>query len=71
LQQPYHPQSTTGDNMNKKLASLMFAIGLGVASAPAFASCTYYCVSEYNACIAGGDDPATCQADRQMCLDAC
>ena len=57
--------------MNKKLATLLFAIGIGAASAPAFASCTYYCVAEYNACIGGGTDKPTCDADRQMCLDAC
>jgi hypothetical protein len=57
--------------MNRKLASLLFAIGLGVASAPAFASCEYYCATEYRACMASGMDPASCQQDLAACRYDC
>ena len=58
--------------MNKKLATLLFAIGLGAAAAPAFASCEFYCASDYRACVAGGTPAAECAAERTACLrDMC
>ena len=58
--------------MNKKLATLLFAIGLGAAAAPAFASCEFYCASDYRVCVAGGTAAAECAAERTACLrDMC
>jgi hypothetical protein len=57
--------------MNKKLATLLFAIGLGTAAAPAFASCAYWCEADYNTCLQRGFDPAQCEAQLDACYDAC
>jgi hypothetical protein len=54
--------------MNKKFATLMFALGLGVASAPAFASCESACAAIYRSCIANGGATADCRAEQQECL---
>jgi hypothetical protein len=54
--------------MNKKFATLVFAIGLGVASAPAFASCQSACAVVYRTCIAAGEAMADCRAEQQECL---
>jgi len=57
--------------MNKKLASLMFAIGVGAASAsaPAFASCQSACATIYRSCIAAGGTNTDCRAEQQECLE--
>lgn len=58
--------------MNKKLAMLMFAIGLGAAAAPALASCQYYCAVEHRACLASSTNPAEeCEPEYEACVDAC
>jgi len=58
--------------MNKKIATLLFAIGLGAAAAPAFASCEFYCASDYRVCVAGGWSVAECAAEHMACLrDMC
>ncbi len=58
--------------MNKKIAALLFAIGLGAASSPVLASCEFYCASDYNQCIKSGMPSAECAAERTACLrDMC
>lgn len=57
--------------MNKKIATFLFAVGIGVASAPAFASCYYYCSLEWKACVASGAPMADCDADLQACHTEC
>ncbi|MES2159818.1 MAG: hypothetical protein V4476_01570 [Pseudomonadota bacterium] len=57
--------------MNKKLKMFLFAIGIGAASAPVLASCTYYCVVEYKACIKAGEPVDQCVAERDACEDSC
>ena len=57
--------------MNKKLAMLLFSIGLGVASSPAWASCEFYCAQAYRACINSGLPAADCEAERADCLASC
>ncbi len=60
------------DSMNQKLALLMFAIGLGAASAPALAaSCQSYCVAAYRSCLAAGVDIATCSEENDACFANC
>ena len=58
--------------MNKKIALLIFSIGIGVASAPAFASCISICQGRYVACL---NDPnkteETCIELNQACQDEC
>jgi len=50
----------------------LFAIGLGAAAAPAFASCEFYCASDYRVCVAGGWSVAECAAEHMACLrDMC
>jgi hypothetical protein len=55
--------------MNKKFATLVFAIGLGAASAPAFASCLSACAAIYRTCIAAGGATADCRAEQQECVE--
>lgn len=58
--------------MNKRLALLVFAIGLGAASAPALAnSCQSYCIMAYNWCIDHGGDRDTCQDTFDHCMFSC
>ncbi|WP_296952155.1 hypothetical protein [uncultured Massilia sp.] len=58
--------------MNRKIALLMFAIGVGAASAPALAaSCQGLCAAAYRSCISWGGDPATCEAEREECFAQC
>lgn len=59
--------------MNKKLATLLFALGLGAASAQAFAgtSCASYCLRNYQACVANGYPEAECDLTRMECYDRC
>ena len=64
--------------MNKKLATLLFAIGLGASASSALAfnpfgeyPCEYYCRQNYNACIDDGTDPGQCYMDRIDCDARC
>lgn len=58
--------------MNKKFATLMFAIGLGAAAAPAFAfSCAFYCNKELIACLKSGELAEVCYADNEACNASC
>lgn len=58
--------------MNKKLAMLMFAIGLGAAAAPVLAvSCEHYCALARNACSASGTDLGTCNDNYNDCVGSC
>jgi hypothetical protein len=55
--------------MNKKLAILLFAIGVGATSAQAADSCAWTCLRTYQACVAaGGTD---CALDRLDCYAIC
>jgi len=58
--------------MNRKIATLLFAIGLGAAAGPALASCEFYCATDYRVCIQNGWSVAECNAERMVCLrDMC
>lgn len=58
--------------MNKKIAALLFAMGLGVTASPlAFASCQGDCYRAYKACIADGIDQASCLEERDWCYASC
>jgi len=57
--------------MSKKLKLFLFAIGIGAASAPVMASCTYYCVVAYKACLKAGEPAADCEAERDACEESC
>lgn len=64
--------------MNKKLATLLFAIGMGVSAGSALAfipgdepSCGTQCFRSFQACKAAGVDEAQCQADFSACRDRC
>lgn len=59
--------------MNKKLAMLMLAIGLGAATAPAFAlECGVYCARGFSACFGKeGYDQLLCVDTYEACLDNC
>jgi len=59
--------------MNKKLALLMFAIGLGATAAPAFADkCEAQCFRNRKACLAENiNGPEFCEQRLQECLEAC
>lgn len=64
--------------MNKKFATLLFAIGLGASAGTALAfgpldepTCGYYCRQSYDWCIADGTDPGQCYMDRIDCDGRC
>jgi hypothetical protein len=57
--------------MNRKLATLLFAIGIGVTAVPAMASCIHYCAVSYAACIKAGKPMEQCDAAQAACEDAC
>jgi hypothetical protein len=58
--------------MNKKLATLLFAIGLGATSAQALASYSCFtCHRQYQACIAAGEPEADCAEAQILCNDLC
>jgi len=60
--------------MNRKLATLLFAIGLGAASS-AWAwpdpECGAGCWATYQHCVASGEDPVQCNMDRIDCEARC
>jgi len=65
-------------NMNKKLATLLFAIGLGLAGNSALAfgpldppSCAQQCFTLFKACKAAGVPEGECQMDFSACRDRC
>jgi len=63
--------------MNKKLATLLFAIGIGAAAGSALAfpgddpTCEQQCFTTYQACQAAGEDPLQCRMDHMDCRDRC
>jgi hypothetical protein len=57
--------------MNKKLALLLFAIGIGATTAQAADSCGWTCLRNYQACVKSGADQLDCELARLDCLDAC
>jgi hypothetical protein len=59
--------------MNKKLATLLFAIGVGAASASAMAGpCEYWCHYGRTSCLnSPGIDPATCDENYLNCMADC
>jgi len=59
--------------MNKKIALLIFSIGIGAASAPAFAfSCISICNGRYQACLKDGiQTEERCIEMDMACQDAC
>jgi len=64
--------------MNKKLATLLFALGIGISGGSAFAfdpddvpSCGTQCFRSFQACKAAGVPLAQCQEDFSACRDRC
>ena len=63
-----------GDNMNKKLATLLFAIGLGASAGSALAfgpfepTCAQQCFKLFQAC---GVNLPECQYELSTCRDRC
>lgn len=56
--------------MNKKIAALLFAIGLGAPSSPSWAyDCKHYCAAGYRICIDSGRPEAECFAERAECFE--
>ncbi|KRA20970.1 MULTISPECIES: hypothetical protein [unclassified Lysobacter] len=54
------------------VCSLALALGVGLFSAlPAQASCQSICVRLYNICLASGESPAACEAERAACFADC
>jgi hypothetical protein len=59
--------------MNKKFAILLFALGLGAASAQSFAdeTCAGYCLRTYFECVGSGTVEGECRMARIECYDSC
>lgn len=56
--------------MNKKIATLMFAIGLGMAASPVFAaSCKTYCSEDFRRCVDADRPLMECNIERVECWD--
>lgn len=59
--------------MNKKVASLLFAIAAAasvttaLAGPPTGPTCQWTCKLEYEACLDNGGDPLQCLDDRMQC----
>lgn len=54
------------------VCSYALALGLGLfAALPAQASCQSICVRLYNICLASGESPAACEAERAACFADC
>ncbi|RDZ28775.1 hypothetical protein [Lysobacter silvisoli] len=52
--------------------SYALAVGIGLfAALPAQASCQSICVRLYNLCLASGESPAACEAEREACFADC
>ncbi|WP_323144524.1 hypothetical protein [Massilia phyllosphaerae] len=58
--------------MNRKIALLMFVIGLGAASAPVLAdSCAAHCQNAKNWCLNNTADRDACMATFSACMEEC
>lgn len=58
--------------MNKRLSFFLFAIGIGAASAPVYATnCSFDCIKIYHACLKAGDIDGTCEEDKEACFLRC
>jgi hypothetical protein len=58
--------------MNKKIAALLFAVGLGATASQAIgASCGWDCLRAYQACVKNGTPELDCELDRLDCYDRC
>lgn len=61
--------------MNKKLATLLFAIAAGVSATAGAqvsgASCMWTCKLIYDDCVRSGTDQLQCDLDRQDCYARC
>jgi len=58
--------------MNRKLALLMFAIGLGAASAPALAdTCQAHCQASKLWCLNNTADANACMDTFMACMEGC
>ncbi|MYM32487.1 hypothetical protein SAMN05192549_1094 [Duganella sacchari] len=60
-------------NINKKLAALLFAVGVGAASVAAQAqasTCTRGCINAYHACVAAGVSE-DCSVELDECMLNC
>lgn len=56
--------------MNRKIATLLFAIGLGAAAGPVVAaSCKTYCSEDFGLCVASGRPLMECNIERVECWD--
>jgi len=56
--------------MNKKIATLLFAIGFGAAVSPVVAAnCKSTCAAEYRLCVDSGRPQAECAAERVECWE--
>ncbi|NUO75604.1 MAG: hypothetical protein HOQ32_06275 [Lysobacter sp.] len=54
------------------VCSYALVLGLGLfAALPAQASCQSICVRLYNLCLASGESPASCEAERAACFADC
>jgi hypothetical protein len=67
----FNCHSSEESTMNKRFATFIFAISIGLTAAPAFASCYHYCAVDYQSCMASGADPAECNAEVQACQADC
>lgn len=60
--------------MKSKSMVLSYALAAGIglfAALPAQASCQSICVRLYNICLASGETPAACEAERAACFADC
>jgi len=61
--------------MNRKLATLLFAMGVGASASSAMAQiqpgCGWTCQRNYQACVRNGYDALQCDLDRLDCLSRC
>lgn len=58
--------------MNKKIAALLFAMGVGVSASPVvMASCQGDCYADYRQCKLDGGTEADCRMYQEWCNDAC
>lgn len=60
--------------MKTKSMVLSYALAAGIGlfvALPAQASCQSICVRLYNICLASGETPAACEAERAACFTDC